>query len=133
MSVTICNMTTKSIVVNRTIFGFQYAVKYRDAINETRFFESEHPIEHHMGCLEVLYEQDTSSRPLVFDCRTSTDADLIIPDDCMQIEQVAIQIEFVPLHKVRSCHRAGELRELFLKNTFRKIVSFKKIEDGSKQ
>ena len=124
MSVTICNMTTNAIVINRTIFGFQYAVKYRDSMNEVRFFESECPIEHHMGHLEVLSEQDTPEWPLVCDCRTSTDVVLIMPDGCKQIEQVAIQIEFVPLNKIGNYRTAGEFRELFLKNKFRKIVDF---------
>ena len=132
MSVTICNMTTNAIVINRTIFGFQYAVKYRDSMNEVRVFESEHPIEHHMGHLEVLSEQDTPAWPIVSDCRTSTDVDLIMPEGYKQIEQVVIQIELVPVSKIRNCCTAGDFRELFLKNKFRKIVDFRKqIEQGT--
>ena len=126
VSVTICNMTMTALVINRTTFGFQYAIKYRDSMNEVRFFESEYTIEHHMGHLEVLFEQDTPEWPLVCDCRTSTDFDLTIPDDCKQIEQVAIQIELVPVSKIRNCCTAGDFWGLFLKNRFRKIVDFRK-------
>ena len=126
VSVTICNMTTTALMINRTTFGFRYAIKYRDSKNEVRYFESECPIEHHMGHLEVLSEQRTPSWPLACDCRTSTDFDLDLPDDCKQIEQVAIEIELVPVSKIKNCRTAGDFLEQFLKNKFRKVVEFGK-------
>ena len=130
VSVTICNMTTTALMINRTTFGFRYAIKYRDSKNEVRYFESECPIEHHMGHLEVLSEQRTPSWPLACDCRTSTDFDLDLPDDCKQIEQVAIEIELVPVSKIRNCCKASDLQRLFLKNTFHKIVDFDNAKGG---
>ena len=130
VSVTICNMTTTALMINRTSSGFQYAIKYRDSMNEVRYFESECPIEHHMGHLEVLSEQRTPSWPLACDCRTSTDFDLDLPDDCKQIEQVVIEVELVPVSKIKNCRTAGDFLEQFLKNRFRKVVEFINIKDN---
>ena len=129
VSVTICNMTTTALMINRTSSGFRYAIKYRDSKNEVRYFESVRPIDHHMEHLEVLTEQDIPEWPLVCDCRTSTDFDLVLPDDCKQIEQVAIEIELVPVFKIRNCCKASDLQRLFLKNTFHKIVDFDNAKD----
>ena len=93
-------------------------------MNEVRYFESECPIEYHMGHLEVLSEQDIPEWPLVCDCRTSTDFDLVLPDDCKQIEQVVIEVELVPVSKIKNCRTAGDFLEQFLKNKFRKVVDF---------
>ena len=124
VSVTICNMTTTALMINRTSSGFRYAIKYRDSKNEMRYFESVRPIDHHMEHLEVLSEQDIPEWPLVCDCRTSTDFDLVLPDDCKQIEQVVIEVELVPVSKIKNCRTAGDFLEQFLKNKFRKVVEF---------
>ena len=116
------NAMTNDIVVNRTANDFSYAVKYRDAKNESRVFERACMTERHMGRIEVLYGQDR----LRCDGMYSTDFRFELPKDCVRVENVAIELELLHVPEMGKCRTAADLRDLFLKNKFRKIVVFER-------
>ena len=124
----IYNATTNDLVFNRTVNDFSYAVKYKNATNETCVLERVCMIERHMGRIEVLYGQDR----LRCDCMYSTDFRFELPKDCVHVESVAVEFELIHVPEIGKCRTASDLRALFLKNKFRKVVDFGKDEGQRK-
>ena len=116
----ICNTTTNDLVFNRTANDFSYAVKYKNAKNESCVFERACMTERHMGWIEVLHGQDR----LRCDCMYSTDFRFELPKDCVRVESVAVEFELLHMPDLGKCRTAADLRGLFLKNKFRKVVDF---------
>ena len=121
IAISILNNTTNAFAIHRADSGFRYAIKYRNARNESCFFTNEFSEVQSIGCIEVLAEKSVDDN-VTHKCKFIIYPDVVLPTEYVSIEKVAIELELVPLVDIGRCHTTDDLRKLFKTNVFRKVI-----------